>query len=256
MVSLSDPQCQNTQDRAMALFPKFTGLISLICSTFIIQQILRSPKRRSHIYHRLLLGISTSDCVVSLCCFLGTWPIPRGEACLAAGTTATCTPQGFFVQTGYACAAVYNISLVIYYMLVIVKGWTETRVLKIEKYLHALPILVGFGTGFAALGLKLYNNAEWLCWIAPNPDNPERNNPNYGIYRLAFLYGIGWFAIVFLAISMTIIYFHVLKQEKKLDKYNASFTQKKRKQSRKIRNQAFLYVGCMYMTWIFATVGF
>ncbi len=255
MVSLADPLCQNTKLRAMALVPKFTGLISLICSTFIIQHILRSPKRRRHIYHRLLLGMSTSDCVVSICCFLGTWPIPRGEACLAAGTTATCTPQGFFGQTGYACATVYNISLAIYYMLVIVKGWTETRVLKVEKYLHALPILVGFGTGFAALGLKLYNNAGWLCWIAPNND-PERNNPNYGIYRLAFLYGIGWFAIVFLAISMTIIYFHVLKQEKRLDNYNYSmrFSQKKRKQSRKIRNQAFLYVGCMYITWIFATV--
>jgi hypothetical protein len=37
--------------------------------------------------------------------------------------------------------------------------------------------------------------------------------------------------MIFLAICMTIIYFHVLKQEKKVDKYSASFSQKKRKQS-------------------------
>eukprot|EP00984_Skeletonema_dohrnii_P038573 scaffold41967_cov167-Skeletonema_dohrnii-CCMP3373.AAC.1 len=186
-------------------------------------------------------------------CFLSTWPIPRGEACLAAGTTATCTAQGFFNQTAALCTPTYNISLAIYYILVIVKGWKEHRVSKIEKYLHALPILAGFGTGFAALGLKLYNGAGWICWIAPAPNNPERNDPNYGIYRLAFLYADAWAIIIFLAICMTIIYFHVLKQEKKLDKYRTSFSQKKRKQSKKIRNQAFLYVGCMYMTWIFGS---
>ena len=256
MVSLSDPKCQITKLKAMAIAPKVTGIISLFSSTFIIQHVLRDRKRRSLTYHRLLLGMSISDFFGSLMCFLSTWPIPRGEACLAAGTTATCTAQGFFNQTAALCTPTYNISLAIYYILVIVKGWKESRVSKIEKYLHALPILAGFGTGFAALGLKLYNGAGWICWIAPAPNNPERNDPNYGIYRLAFLYADAWAIIIFLAICMTIIYFHVLKQEKKLDKYRTSFSQKKRKQSKKIRNQAFLYVGCMYMTWIFGSVRF
>jgi hypothetical protein len=137
---------------------------------------------------------------------------------------------------------------------VIVYGWKENRVSKVEKYLHALPIAAGFGTGIAALAMKLYNGAGWICWIAPAPNNPERDNPNFGIFRLAFLYVDAWVIIVFLAICMGIIYFHVLKQEKSLDKYNANFAQKKRKQSKKIRNQAFLYVGCMYITWIFGSV--
>ncbi|KAL7491205.1 hypothetical protein ACHAWT_000741 [Skeletonema menzelii] len=253
MVSLSDPKCQITKLKAMAIAPKVTGIISLISSTFIIQHVLRDRKRRNLTYHRLLLGMSISDFFGSLMCFLSTWPIPRGEACLAAGTTATCTAQGFFNQTAALCTPTYNISLAVYYILVIVKGRKESRVSKIEKYLHALPILAGFGTGFAALGLKLYNGAGWICWIAPAPNNPERNDPNYGIYRLAFLYADAWAIIVFLAVCMCIIYFHVLKQEKKLDKYRASYSQKKRKQSKKIRNQAFLYVGCMYMTWIFGS---
>ena len=189
-------------------------------------------------------------------CFLSTWPIPRGEACLAAGTTMTCTAQGFFNQTAALTTPTYNISLAIYYILVIVKGWKENRVSKIEKYLHAIPILAGLGTGFAGLALKLYNGAGWICWIAPAPNNPERHNPNYGIFRLAFLYADAWAIIIFLAICMCVIYFHVLKQEQKLDKYRASFAQKKRKQSKKIRNQAYLYVGCVYMTWIFGSVRF
>ena len=255
-VSLSDPKCQITKLRAMALAPKFTGIVSLISSTFIIQHVLRDRRRRGLTYHRLLLGMSISDFFGSLMCFLSTWPIPRGEACLAAGTTMTCTAQGFFNQTAALTTPTYNISLAIYYILVIVKGWKENRVSKIEKYLHALPILAGLGTGFAGLALKLYNGAGWICWIAPAPNNPERHNPNYGIFRLAFLYADAWAIIIFLAICMCVIYFHVLKQEQKLDKYRASFAQKKRKQSKKIRNQAYLYVGCVYMTWIFGSVRF
>ena len=54
---------------------------------------------------------------------------------------------------------------------------------------------------------------------------------------------------------MLTIYVSVLKQEKKLDKYlSTSMSKKKRTNSIKIRNQAFLYVGCMYMTWLFGSV--
>ncbi|EJK61104.1 hypothetical protein THAOC_18458 [Thalassiosira oceanica] len=150
---------------------------------------------------------------------------------------------------------VYNISLAIYYLLVIVKGWKEKRIAKLEKYLHALPVLTGLGTGLAGLFLKLYNSAGWICWIAPGlPNHPGRHDPNYGIYRLAFMYAIAWFVICFLAVAMLVIYVSVLRQEKKLDKYLTASVKKKRTNSIKIRNQAFLYVGCMYMTWLFGSV--
>ena len=85
---------------------------------------------------------------------------------------------------------------------------------------------------------------DLLDCIGPTKSS-ERYNPNYGVFRLAFLYGPAWFIICFLAVVMAIIYVSVLKQEKKLDKYMTNLSQKKRNNSRKIRNQAFLYVGCM-----------
>ncbi len=65
----------------------------------------------------------------------------------------------------------------------------------------------------------------------------NRYNPNYGIFRLAFLYVPAWGIIIFLAIAMGFIYRHILKQERKLDKYAASLAGKKRDKSRRIRNQ-------------------
>jgi len=239
----------------MAIAPKCSGFISFCSSSFIVFYVLRSPKRRGLVYHRLLLGMSISDFFGSLMCVLSTWPIPKGEAYLAAGTVGTCTAQGFLDQTAASCTPVYNISLAIYYLLVIVKGWKEKRIAKLEKYLHALPVLTGLGTGLAGLFLKLYNSAGWICWIAPGlPNHPGRHDPNYGIYRLAFMYAIAWFVICFLAVAMLVIYVSVLRQEKKLDKYLTASVKKKRTNSIKIRNQAFLYVGSMYMTWLFGSI--
>ena len=242
--------------RAMAIAPKCTGFISLCASTYIVQHVLRDKKRRNLTYHRLLCGMSISDMFGSFMCFLSTWPIPRGEAFLASGTVQTCAAQGFFNQSAALCTPTYNISLAIYYLLVVVGGWKEKRVEGIEKYLHALPIVAGLGTGIAGLVLKLFNGAGWICWIAPGlPNNPERHNPSYGIYRLAFLYADAWAIIVFLAVTMAVIYYHVLKQERSLDKYcTNSFATKKRKQSKKIRNQAFLYVAVFFLTYVWTII--
>ena len=222
----------------VAIAPKFTGFMSLCSSLFIVQHVLRNRKRRGLAYHRLLAGMSTSDCIGSIACILGTWPIPEGEAYLAAGTVFSCSFVGFFNQAAALCTISYNVSLAIYYLLVIVRGWKEKHCHGVEKFLHAGPILAGVGTSAVCLGMKLYNGANWICWIAPGlPNHPERHNPNYGIFRLAFLYVPAWAIIIFLAIAMGRIYRHVLKQERKLDRYTASFAGKKRKQSKRIRNQ-------------------
>ena len=50
-------------------------------------------------------------------------------------------------------------------------GWKENKILKIEKYMHAVPITFGMVTAIAALVLEQYNPANWDCWIAPLPED-------------------------------------------------------------------------------------
>jgi len=244
-------------NKAMAIVPKITGFISLCSSTFLVQHVFRNKKRRNLTYHKLLGFMSISDIFGSLMCVLSTWPIPRNSGTYGAiGTVATCEAAGFFNQSAALATPTFNVSLAIYYILVIVYGWKERRVHTIEGYLIAVPFILGISTGIAGLFLNLFNGAGWICWIAPGGEAyPERTNPDYGIYRLAFLYADAWVIIVILAISMIIIYAKTLKTEKGNDKWRSSAGQdNKRNHSIKIRNQAFLYVGCMYMTWCFGTV--
>ncbi len=245
----------SSYEKAVALIPKFPAFLSMFSSIFIVQHVLRDQKRRTHIYHRILCCMSISDIIGSIGLFLSTWPIPKGEAYLAAGNVRTCIAAGFFNQSATLCTPAYNVSLAIYYLLVVVKGWKENNIAKAEKYLHAFPIILGVGTGIAGIPLRLYNGAGLhLCWIQSGlPNHPENHNPHFSEYRVGFMYAMIWAIIMILAISMAIIYFHVLRQEKKMDKYSRQSV-RHRSQSRQIRNQAFLYVGSLYICWVFGSV--
>lgn len=112
-------------------------------SLFIVQHVLSSRKRRSAPYHRLLLGMSISDCIGNLVFFAGTWPIPKESNVYGAmGTEFTCTVQGFFDQIVGTATPGYNIVLSIYYLLVVRYGWNEHRVKRVEPYMHAYPIIL------------------------------------------------------------------------------------------------------------------
>lgn len=243
-------------ERGMALVPKFPAALSFCSSLFIVQHVCRDRNRRSRCYHRLLFGMSISDIIGSFGLFLSTWPIPKGEAYLATGNVESCIAIGFINQSAILCTPCYNASLGVYYLLVIVRGWKEEKVGKVEIFLHAFPLLMGLGTGIAGIPLRLYNGTGHSCWIASGlPNHPENHNPNFQNFRLFFLYTNIWTIILFLAIIMTIIYRHVLRQEKKMDQFSkVRGLTKKRESSRKIRNQALLYVGCMYMSWLFGSV--
>ena len=154
------------QQKHLSIWPHFTGFLSMIGSGLIIFEVLRDPKKRRKVYHRLLLAMSICDFNTSFWYFLGTWPIPRGTSNVfaASGTQASCTAQGFFIQFGIA-TPIYNAALSFYYLLIIRYQWKEKRMKTTEKYLHALPLLWATSTSFAALGLATLGDDNLWCWI-------------------------------------------------------------------------------------------
>ncbi|KAL7545071.1 hypothetical protein ACHAWF_008432 [Thalassiosira exigua] len=139
----------------------------------------------------------------------------------------------------------YNATLCVYYVLVIVKGWKDEEIVKIEPFLHGHAIAWGLGTGLASLGLTLFNHVGWDCWInaAPLGCQESWNSPdgtttcvrgdNDSLYQWAFYYAPLWFVIVLVSGLMYWIYRTVRKQEKAMDKYNVSTENRrvKRRQS-------------------------
>ena len=185
------PPFSDSQLKAVAIVPKFASFPSIVGSVFLVQHILKSSKRRGHVYHRILLLMSVHDVIYSLKAFVSTWPIPKGTPFVygAAGTTETCTVAGFFGQAGSLTSIFYNGSLTVFFVLAVhVKMKDEEIKKKFEVWLHGIPMVVGWSTAVAGLFLKLYNAFGWTCWINSYPfgciDNEtcERGD-NAGIYR-------------------------------------------------------------------------
>ena len=121
--------------------------------------------------------MSVFDVLSSAGWALSTLPIPKydkfGEPSIAYGAqsnSATCTAQGFLVQLGYSGTSVrsavvakpvtlflyvefdslhqptsglwYNMSLSIYYLLLIRFSWRPDRIRRNVKWLHA-PVVIG-----------------------------------------------------------------------------------------------------------------
>ncbi|KAL3815399.1 hypothetical protein ACHAXA_011517 [Cyclostephanos tholiformis] len=294
------------QQMAVAIAPKFTAGLSTLGSIATIFLILRrrtpgnngngsgntgggggggrsrrysNERGRGHgTYHRLVLGMSVCCLSSSVAWFFTTWPIPRDTTGVygAIGTQRTCTAQGFFAQFSLS-SVMYNASLSVYYALVIVYGWTERRIVSIEPYIHLHAISWGLFTGIACIGLGLFNQVGWDCWISAYPIGcaetwKNRNSvgdditttttttctrgDNGSIYQWAFYYAPLWVVIIVVMLLMRSVYTSVRRQEMVMERgqFILNDDRDRLKKSRQIAIQAAYYVGAFYVTWFFPTI--
>lgn len=239
-------QLTHSQKLVLAIMPKVSGSLSLICSCLIVASILLSPKKRNRVYHRLILGISLCDVSNSIFYGLSTWPIPSVSGYLwATGTENTCILQGFFIQFGIS-TSIFNGSLAIYYLLFFQYDWRERHFRKYEIFLYGLPILWGVGTAIIGLPLRLFNNANLWCWIAPFPSscaaNPETciRGANSTWYRWGLYYIPLWAMIILVTYSQVIVISKVketLRLYKTEDKDESERNSAAKQQTKLTRNE-------------------
>merc|ERR1712232_460694 len=123
------------------IITKVTSSLSIMGSIYIIQDVLRDPKKwKESIYHHIMLGLSTCDIISSIAFhFLHTWPQPKGYAPGAYGTMATCDAVGFIGNTALIGAALYNCSLGTYFLVKVKYSWTRSRAEARKKWFHIVP---------------------------------------------------------------------------------------------------------------------
>ena len=203
---------------------------------------------------RLICAMSIVDLMVStvwFCTNLFLPPIFKTTLGFpwASGNQASCNAQGFLVQSSIA-SVLYNATLSTYYVLVIKYNWKNTRLAKIEKYFHIIPLSFGIVTATIALSLGLMNPADWDCWIAPDPD--LSNEVLAHILQWAFFFGPLWAAILFTSFNMYQIYRFVRQTETKSDKWKNKHERLVRTKS--VATQNKLYAAAFMCTWLFPTI--
>jgi hypothetical protein len=180
------------QRAALAWIPRLSGGLSLLGSIYIIYDVvkrLRSGEQNQRqsrsgraggiksrpVFDALVLSMAAFDVLTSICWMLSTAPIPKYDqfgsstgVYGAIGNEKTCQAQAFVFQLSAIASMFYNVTLSIYYMMVIVYGLRETQMQKYAPYLLVPPIVIALAMAFA--GLSLYQPIDLMCSIAPPPE--------------------------------------------------------------------------------------
>jgi hypothetical protein len=217
------------QSKVLAIAPKFTALLSFCGSFGIILKVLSNARSRKKTMHRILMGMSICDLLVSIWYFAGTWVIPAGTLSefgdteeaetifWATGDDLSCSFAGFFNQFAVA-SPLYNLALGVFYLLVVNYDWKDNRIAKIEWIFHAIPVGYALFTSTFAAAANLYGQVEWTCWINPNP----QSTPIQSLFKLTqwiFLFGPVWISFFSLMLIFGILYRKMRILEKKLSRY-------------------------------------
>ena len=164
-------------DGFAAIAPRFSGGLSCISSAFIIYVILRSERKLSTIYHRLMFAMSCTDIMGSVAMGLTTLPMPRevsfhGWDGTKLGNIQTCEAQAFFFTFGIFAMFTYNITLCSYYTCAIAFKMKEDRIKKrVEPLFHMIPLLAGLTASVPPLFMQMYNPTGWDAWCTVAPNN-------------------------------------------------------------------------------------
>jgi hypothetical protein len=220
------------QRAALAWIPRITGSLSLLGSIYIVQDVLHrqvcnrgapvltrgAANQPRPVYDSLMGAMAGFDIIYSICWILSSAPIwkydqyggPLGVYG-AIGNYATCKAQGFFFQLGAGASLFYNVTLSVYYLLVIVYGMRETQVKKYRLYLTVAPVLAALVMAFK--GLPYYTNILLMCSVAPPPEQ-ETWGPIIGFV----LFPVGFCLLVATCI-MIVIFVSVRKKINATRKY-------------------------------------
>ena len=147
------------------LAPKISGTLSVVGSSYIIQDVLRDPQKRKKFSARIMLGLSVMDVLSSFSAYILTsWPRPAGSMPWAIGTVETCDASAFFTTIGFFGVPLYNCSLVSYYLVQLDYGWPDRKINAIEKWFHIVPWSVGILFAIAGVATKSFGPFQSICW--------------------------------------------------------------------------------------------
>lgn len=226
------------KQKTLVWLPRVSAMLSMLGSLFIIYDTTKSQAKRKKVMNQLLCGLSIFDIFGALGYVFTTLPIPKdhvyGPIYGANGNEASCTAQAFFIQLG-TISAYMNISLAVYYYLVIKCGYEERSLMKIRWALFLCPIAVGLAFAFA--GIPFYDSLNLWCNNTASywPDVP-----------VAISIGLA-------TIIMALVCWDVYSKEKASSKWRpgGGASDGRQSLSSQVFWQSFFYLLAFYLTWPF-----
>ncbi|CAB9523323.1 expressed unknown protein [Seminavis robusta] len=233
----------DSEKMALIWLSRTAAILSFLGASYVLYSCLSDVKARVTVYHQLLVGMAVFDLVTAVSWSLATIPIDTtfsgtDHILGAMGNEASCKAQGFFIQLGFT-SVFYNVSLSLYYLLVIAHGWREFQLKKIHLFLHGVPCMLGLGLALGALGS--YNFMGYACHLLPHPEG------SLGTVLLFVIIPLG-LSIVVITSCMLVVYSKVRARAGASRKWSLGVGAAS-KMEQAVFWQCLFYVMAFYITW-------
>jgi hypothetical protein len=182
----------------------------------------------------------------------------------SAGTKATCTAQGIFIQLGTTGSVFFTGFISIQFVLSVRYNWSEGNMRLFEKVCYAIGFLFPIVSASYLAATNQFNaNSAGFCWINQYPMFCSSEFPVYeedpaletwcsnypGLIseeqsnQSQLRYCVPWVALVFLmvVISMILLFLTVREQEQRILRWSTNAQEGK--YQKKVIQKAMLYIG-------------
>ena len=229
---------------SLEIIPKFTGVISMTASTLLARHIITKKKWGDiSLTNKILFCISIVDIISSFFVdFLSSWMAPREtpNSSFAAGTTGTCSAQGFISVFSLVYFATSYTALAVLYWLVVNRGWTKNQMEQRRiRFSFLLPqLVVALCAALSPLFFGAYNYGFILqkCFLNYYPEdcyeeNKECTRGSVVGVNIAqnIIFGYMLLGNIIVVLFMGLLICSVYRQEKKADRYLLKGQERNRK---------------------------
>ena len=232
------------QKGALVWVSRVAAFLSFGGACYVIWSIFSNVKRQKSVYYHLLFGMAIFDIITAAAWVFATAPLPEDAYHVygASGSQATCKAQAFFIQLGFT-SIFYNVSLAIYYVMVVAYNRKESQLKAIQHYLHGFPLLLGIGLALGAI--PKYHWIDYGCHILPY--SPKYNEGELWPVLVFIAVPLG-FSIVAITVAMLVVYWTVNRQTARAKKWQLGKGSLGQLESQ-VLWQCLFYVLAFYITW-------
>ena len=163
---------------------------------------------------------------------------------LSRGNQTTCKIQGFMIQLGQTASMFYNLSLSLYFFMVIVLRWREKFLRQILVGAHVGVIATGLGMSIGALP---YIEAQFgVCGILPPLTASQ--------WQISLFYTVPVSIVLIVLTTVTIVIcYRVFSQQARVRRWR---TDMRASVTKKVVWQSVWYVSAFYLTLPFVLLSF
>jgi len=223
----------DAKKKALVWLPRIGAILSIFGSSLMIITVVRNDKKRKSVVGELSIFLCSFDIFGSLGYAFTSYPTPKEDYIYGAeGNEASCTVQGFFIQVG-TIALYFNVSIAIYYFLIIQCSWREHRLRKSRVYYMLFIVPIVLGSIFAFAGIPFYDNNVLWC----------NNSWKYWSEIPVAV------AILVATVIMVNLCWFVYKSESASSRFRRHNQGDRNSLTSTVFKQSLVYLGSFYLTW-------